>query len=103
MMRKSDTSEQKKVFRTVDRFFQANGQWYFSAREGDIGPFRSRERAREEAQAYINAKMAGADGDTLRGRADGRGIPTYVYRCILSMEEPVNQARELIIDMEKID
>jgi hypothetical protein len=101
-MRKDDTTE-KKVFRTVDRFFQANGHWYFSAREGDIGPFRSRERAREEAQAYIRARTEAPAAEPARGRTDGRGIPTYVYRCILSMEEPVNQPRELVIDMEQFD
>jgi hypothetical protein len=55
-MRKGDTSEQNDAFRAIDRFFEDNGQWYFSAREGDIGPFRTREQAQREAVAHIRAK-----------------------------------------------
>jgi hypothetical protein len=103
-MRKGDTSEQNNVFRAIDRFFQANGQWYFSAREGDIGPFRTREQAQREAVAYIRARqLTDASGRSVRGRGGERGIPGYVYRCILSMEEPVNRARELVIDLEEAD
>jgi hypothetical protein len=61
-MRNSDTNQQKDVFRAIDRFFQADGQWYFSASEGDIGPFRTREQARREAEAFSKAKSAAAGG-----------------------------------------
>ena len=34
------------------RVFRLGGQWYFSTREGDIGPFRTREQAKREASAH---------------------------------------------------
>jgi hypothetical protein len=33
----------------VTRVFRLGGQWYFSTRDGDIGPFRTREQAKHEA------------------------------------------------------
>ena len=32
--------------------FRLGGEWYFSTREGDIGPFRTREQAKREALAH---------------------------------------------------
>ena len=34
------------------RIFRLGGQWYFSSRGGDIGPFRTREQARHEATVH---------------------------------------------------
>jgi hypothetical protein len=34
------------------RVFRLGGQWYFSTRDGDIGPFRTREQAKREAVAH---------------------------------------------------
>jgi hypothetical protein len=37
---------------TRARIFRLGGQWYFSSRDGDIGPFRTREQARHEATVH---------------------------------------------------
>jgi hypothetical protein len=104
-MRKSDPiSQKKRFFRTDDRFFQANGQWYFAAREGDIGPFRSREQARREAAAYIKARntVTAAPKAPLKrlSIAEPTVIPGYVYRSVLSMEERVDNHRDLTLELE---
>ena len=54
-MRKDD-AKQKTYFRTKDRIFQVNGQWWFAAREGDRGPYPSRQAAADELAAYILEK-----------------------------------------------
>jgi hypothetical protein len=104
-MRKNDPSDLKKrFFRSNDRFFQINGQWYFSAREGDIGPFRSREQAKREAEAYVSARLASESPQPRRaGRREAKGptvIPGFVYRSVLSMEEQVSSQRDLVLDLE---
>ncbi|HEX7034372.1 MAG TPA: DUF6316 family protein [Pseudomonadales bacterium] len=104
-MRKDDPSHLKKrFFRSNDRFFQINGQWYFSAREGDIGPFRSREQAKREAQAYIAARLASETPSPKRARrreiTGPTVIPGFVYRSVLSMEEQVTSHRDLVLDLE---
>jgi len=40
---------QKDLAEEVTRVFRLGGQWYFSTRDGDIGPFRTREQAKHEA------------------------------------------------------
>ena len=52
-MRRTDPKQpSKRYFRTQERVFAMNGQWYFTAREGDVGPFHTRERALEEVARY---------------------------------------------------
>ena len=34
------------------RVFRLGGQWYFATREGDIGPFHTRDQATREAEAH---------------------------------------------------
>ena len=34
------------------RVFRLGGQWYFATRDGDIGPFHTREQAAREADAH---------------------------------------------------
>jgi hypothetical protein len=103
-MRKNDPNDLKKnFFRTGDRFFQANGQWFFSAREGDIGPFRTREQANREALAYIKARnLSAAAPARAGGHRPGQPtvIPGYVYRSVLSMEEQVTPGSSLVLDLE---
>jgi hypothetical protein len=105
-MRKNDPiSQKKRFFRANDRFFQANGQWYFAAREGDIGPFRTRVQAHREALAYIKARgQAAAVPERATKRvslADPTVIPGYVYRSVLSMEERVDDHRDLTLEIEE--
>jgi hypothetical protein len=102
-MRKNDPiSQKKRFFRSNDRFFQANGHWYFAAREGDIGPFRTRDQARREAQAYIRARDAAAtaDGQKRLSVAEPTVIPGYVYRSVLSMEQRVDNHADLTLELE---
>lgn len=104
-MRKNDPNDlTRSFFRTNDRFFQVNGQWYFSAREGEIGPFRNREQARREAMAYIRARQANEQARPRRVPTKERGEPTiipgYVYRSVLSMEQQVSTDRNLVLDLE---
>lgn len=106
-MRKDDRNDvTRKFFRSDDRFFQINGQWYFAAREGDIGPFRTRDQARREAQAYIAARQACHAAGPKKPRAAGwrptpTVIPGYVYRSVLSMEQQVSAERNLVLDLEE--
>jgi len=55
-MRRREDNEEKTYFRS-DRIFSMNGQWYFGSREGDCGPFVSRESAREALARFVNEKV----------------------------------------------
>ncbi len=56
-MRRTDQEDtHKRYFRTTERVFSMNGQWYFTAREGDIGPFRTREGALSEVTRYVRER-----------------------------------------------
>ncbi len=53
-MRKEDTKDSKKsFFRACDRMFKLSEAWYFGTREGDQGPFRTRDRAIREISRYV--------------------------------------------------
>ena len=46
---------------TRARIFRLGGQWYFSSRQGDIGPFRTREQARHEATVHQSVRESYQD------------------------------------------
>lgn len=104
-MRKSDPSDlTKRFFRSHDRFFQINGQWYFSAREGEIGPFRTLQQAHDEARAYVTARQTcDALGAARRRRAVPTVIPGFIYRSVLSMEQQVSGERDMVLDLGDLD
>ncbi len=52
-MRKDDATESTQ-FRSGDRVFCLNGQWFFQTREQDHGPFPSRGAATAELERYVN-------------------------------------------------
>ena len=52
-MRKDDTT-QSTQFRSADRVFCMNGQWFFQTREQDHGPFTSRGAATKELERYVS-------------------------------------------------
>ena len=53
-MRKEDPKDSKKsFFRARDRIFKLSETWYFGTREGDRGPFRTRDRAIKEIAQYV--------------------------------------------------
>ena len=50
-MRNSDSSPESH-FRAASRFYQENGSWFYSTREGEHGPFDSRDDAEADARLY---------------------------------------------------
>ena len=57
-MRKEDPKNGKKsFFRSRDRIFKLSEAWYFGAREGDQGPFRTRDRAILEVSRYVAERI----------------------------------------------
>ncbi len=50
-MRNSDTNEGR-LFRSGSRFYQLNGSWFYATREGEHGPFDTREDAETDARLY---------------------------------------------------
>jgi hypothetical protein len=46
----------RSYFRSQTRLFMMNGSWYFSTREGDNGPFGSRQQAVDEVARYIKGR-----------------------------------------------
>lgn len=52
-MRKSDRKESTH-FRSVDRVFCLNGNWFYQTREADHGPFSSRAAALLDLKRYVD-------------------------------------------------
>ncbi len=53
-MRSTDPKDSnKRYFRSGDRIVNLNGAWFFAAREGDLGPFPTREIAQREVQRFM--------------------------------------------------
>jgi Domain of unknown function (DUF6316) len=44
---------------SASRIFRLGGEWYFSTRDGDIGPFRTREQAKREAYVHHSVLKPG--------------------------------------------
>lgn len=66
-MRSTDADDNKRhFFRSQERLFCFNGQWYFATREGDNGPFPTKDIARAEVARYISERAA------LRGFQESR-------------------------------
>ena len=62
MHRPNDAAD--KTFFKSERYFESNGEWYFSTRETvDQGPFISRELATSELNAYLKTS-AGIQTDS---------------------------------------
>ena len=56
-MRRTDSKDiTRSYFRTQDRLFALNGKWFFTTREGEIGPFHSRETAIREVKRYVQER-----------------------------------------------
>ncbi len=52
-MRKSDETQAKHYFRVGDRFFRIDEKWFYTTREGDEGPFGSREQAEAHLRTFV--------------------------------------------------
>ena len=58
-MRRSDPEfTTRSFFRAQDRVFSLNGQWFFATREGEVGPFPTREATLREVARYIEERAA---------------------------------------------
>ena len=57
-MRDSDEKTNVRHFRTANRYFCQDGQWWFSTREGEEGPFPTREQAELARERFVNAITA---------------------------------------------
>ncbi len=55
-MRRREDTEDKTYFRS-ERVFGMNGQWYFSSREGDCGPFATPAMARNALERFLSEKV----------------------------------------------
>ena len=62
-MRRSDKKE-KLYFRSPERLFIYEGQWYFQAREGDRGPYDTREVAEQRLARFV--ETLGSVGENKR-------------------------------------
>lgn len=51
--RQSDSGPASAYPRTEKRVFCRGEQWFFSSREGDMGPFETHAEAEEQADAYV--------------------------------------------------
>ena len=72
-MRRTDSPDTtRSYFRSAERVFALNGQWFFGTREGEIGPFVSREEARSEIARLIREKNDLELFQTLREQQAGR-------------------------------
>ena len=61
--RRSSDKDDKSWFQT-DRFFEHDGKWFFSTREGTTeGPFGDRLQAQKRLEAYIKVSTSGILGD----------------------------------------
>ncbi len=100
-MRRTDSeSASKRYFRTQERVFCMNGQWYFTAREGDIGPFRSRETALNEVARYVRERE---DLDSFQKARKQRLHPSadLALEILPKEDEPDLTLEDLILENQR--
>ena len=51
--RQSDPDHTTEYERSEHRVFPRGSEWFFSSREGDMGPFETEGDAREQLDAYV--------------------------------------------------
>ncbi len=97
-MRRTDPEDtNKRYFRTQERLFSMNGQWYFTTREGDVGPFRTREVALNEVTRYVRERE---DLDSFQRARQRRPSHTedLVLEILPKAEEPELTLEDLILE-----
>ena len=57
-MRETDENSKIRPFRTGHRYFCQDGKWWFSTREGEEGPYNTREQAEAALARYVEAIKA---------------------------------------------
>lgn len=64
--RKTDGRDENVAhFRADSRIFRLNGDWYFSSREGEHGPWQSEREALRELETYVMLSGPPQDADTI--------------------------------------
>ena len=100
-MRRTDPENtNKRYFRTQERVFSMNGQWYFTTREGDVGPFRTREVALSEVARFVRERE---DLDSFQKARLSRPIQTedLTLAILPKEEEPDLTLEELILENQR--
>jgi Domain of unknown function (DUF6316) len=82
-MRRREDKTDKTYFRS-ERLFCLNGQWYFSTREGEHGPFASKDIAARTLKRFVNDKVELDGFQRSRVPADKTGKPTLAQRLSLA-------------------
>jgi len=100
-MRRREDHEEKTYFRS-ERVFAMNGQWYFGAREGDCGPFRTQEMARAALARFINEKVELASFQKSREREVRKPKMTLAERLkiadvVVAPSRTLDATHELLI------
>jgi len=72
--RSTDAGGSAAVFRASSRIFRLNDAWYFSSREGEVGPFKSESTAKKELETYIKLLVSPDLKD--KPAADSKGAPS---------------------------
>ncbi len=84
-MRKNDNEKNEIFFRSSDRFVRVDGQWWFTTRDGDQGPFATRENAVLALKRYVDGveMLNKHQAKVSAGREEAaRGDPTIWARQI---------------------
>jgi hypothetical protein len=69
----------KRYFRSSDRLITQNGAWYFTTREGEQGPYPSREAA-EEALEFFTCEKNDLHSFQQSRELFARGLPLPLVR-----------------------
>jgi hypothetical protein len=87
-MRSTDSDKARHFFRSQERLFCFNGQWYFATREGDCGPYPSKEIARQEVSRYINerAELSGFQDSREHASAQPRAVSDDLSLALLPLD-----------------
>lgn len=60
-MRNSDEQSSVRHFRAENRFFRVENQWFYSTREGQEGPFPSKEAAQRHLRSFLDLQQLKKD------------------------------------------
>lgn len=95
----------KRYFRSNKRVFVLNGSWFFSTREGEMGPFPTQRKAEEELERF-KAEMSDLQRfqkkresarDELRLQADMSRERTRLIRESRNLRPTQQTLREVLI------
>ena len=78
----------KTFFRSGDRVFSLNGQWYFQTREHDHGPFANRTTAELELERYVSEMAHFATVLQSTEKMLGKPRPTPTRKSELRLLDP---------------